>query len=923
MIGEEKNRQLIICPICGGSGKNKIGFACSNCAGMGLGIFHQGHFYYWGMRMGKAVIELNHIRKKINFLTNLAAFLFGLAGLLALAIWIYLSSSSTSELEAFAFWRDRNLLILFFWLSVYADMFIVYRLSEEERSKHKIKSFKYTDLKRVMKTPDNWDELRNAKSKFKINVFEGFDEKAVDIIEKTFLLSLKLKHKKVTPIHLFFSCLANTQVAAILTRLNVDVAKLTERIKEQIVKIDKIEAANPDKKRRIDFSNDLKEVLIEAYLNASSLGQKKVTVKIFIIPCLDHNDVLREIMFDLEVDRNKVYNVILWFIINDKLIENYHEYKKQARFKPSGNMDRAYTSVATPTLNSFAYDLTAAAKVGRLEYCVAQEENIEKIWQNFESGASGVILVGPNGVGKNTIIGGIAQLMVREDVPKFLRDKRLVELDSARLISGATPADAQGRLVAIIDEVIKAGNIILYVKDIENLVGITSGSESSLDLSQVLSGALERHAIYCLASATTRNYSKYLEGKSLGEVMAKVDIEEPVGDQAIQIIESKIGFFESKYKVYFSYSAIEKVIKLSSRYISDKYLPDKAINLLELVAIKVAKTKGEQSMVSHKDIAEVISEKTGIPVTEVTATESEKLLNLEDKIHERMINQVEAVQAVSSSLRRARTQLREGTRPIANFLFLGPTGVGKTELAKSVSDIYFGSEKYMIRVDMSEYQHQDSIKKMIGDANGAKGYLTEAVRKSPFALILLDEVEKAHPDILNLFLQVMDDGRLTDGQGRTIDFTNSILIATSNAGALYIQEQIGLGTEVDTIKDVLINEHLNKIMRPELINRFDGVIVFTPLNMDNVVDIARLMLEKIGKMLDNKGISFKIDDVGIRKLAKMGYDPKFGARPMRRVLQEQVEDKIANLILAEGLTRRDTVVIDSEANISVVKGRVL
>jgi len=917
----KKNLQIITCPVCNGTGKNKYGFSCSNCAGMGLGQFYQGRFYYWGMRMGRAVIELDHIRKKINFLVNLAAFLMGFAGLLSLAYWIYISSSVSSTLGAFAFWRERNVLILFFWCSLFADMFIVYRLSEESRQKHRIRSFKYEELKNQMATPNNWDELRTAKSKFRVNVFEGYEEKAIDVIENTFMIASKLNHKQVTPIHLFFSSLADPQVAAMLTRLNVDVTRLTEKIKEQIIKLDREEVENFDGNKRIDFSNDLKEVLVEAYISASELGQKKVTIKNIIIPCLDKNQVLDDILYDLEVDRNKINNVLLWFIINEKQIENYNEYRKMARFKPSGNMDRAYTSVATPLLNNFAYDLTAAAKYGRLEFCVAREDVIEKIWQNFESGSSGVILVGQIGVGKNTIISGIAQLMVKEDVPKFLRDKRLIEIDAARLISGATPAEAQGRLIEVLDEVVRAGNIILYIKDIENLIGITIGSDGSLDLSQVLAGALERHAVYCLASSTTLNYSHYLEGKSLGEVMAKVDVKEPVDNQAIQIIESKIGYFEGKYKVYFSYHAIEEVIKLSTRYIKDKYLPDKAISLLELVAIKVMREKGEQSMVTKGDIAQAVSEKTGIPVTDVSEAEGEKLLNLEDRIHERMINQVEAVKAISASLRRARTQLREGNRPIANFLFLGPTGVGKTELAKSVAEIYFGSEKYMIRIDMSEYQHPDSINKMIGDASGVKGYLTEAVRKAPFSLVLLDEVEKAHPDILNLFLQVMDDGRLTDGQGNTIDFTNSIIIATSNAGAPFIQEQIQAGTGIEEIKEVLINEHLNKVMRPELINRFDGVIVFTPLNMEHVVQIAHLMLNKIGKMLEAKGISFEVDESGLRKIAEMGYDPKFGARPLRRVLQEKVEDSIANLILADGLTRRDTVVIDAEAQISVRKGR--
>jgi len=358
----------------------------------------------------------------------------------------------------------------------------------------------------------------------------------------------------------------------------------------------------------------------------------------------------------------------------------------------------------------------------------------------------------------------------------------------------------------------------------------------------------------------------------------------------------------------------------NQRYLDNKYLPEKAINILELVAVRVAKKRGTDALVAKEDIAEVIGEITNIPVTKLTETESKNLLSLEDRIHEQMINQTLAVKMVSASLRRARTELREGKRPIANFLFLGPTGVGKTELAKRVAAVYFGNEKCMIRLDMSEYQHPDSIKKMIGDSD-TLGYLTEAVRRAPFSLVLLDELEKANPAILNVFLQVMDDGRLTDGQGRTIDFTNSIIIATSNVGAVYIQEEIFKGTPVENIKTVLINEHLNKVLRPELINRFDGVIVFEPLSMENVVAIAGLMLKKTAQILEAKGIRFKADSDGVRVLAKLGFDPKFGARPLRRLLQEKVEDKIANKILSGELKRRDTVVIDRTGGVQIEKAQ--
>lgn len=919
------NTQFITCPSCSGTGKKDHGLACSNCAGMGVGVFYCERFFYWGPKLSTTYIKLSHLRRGFHLILNLTSLAIGLIGVFALGWWMWRVSGSAGGIDVIAFWRVQDVLILIFWLSAIAWMFIIYRLSQEEALKHKISKAKYNKKNKQYQLPNNWEELTRIKHKYKVDVSQGFDYGAMQIVEDAFTLTNDSKYAQVQAMHLFFSLLKDREVAAIFSRLNVNSAKLLAKIKSRLIKIKQEEGAamlsNPVKYTVL--SNGVKEILVEAYLQAESLGQKKVKAMNFILPCMAHDKILYEILYDLEVDQEKINNVIAWFRINERLIENYKTYRKVARFKPSSAMDRAYTAIATPILNHFSHDLTIAAKWGKLELCVGRDKEIENIFQAMESGQSGVILIGPNGVGKDAIIGGIAQLMVEEDVPKMLKDKRLVELDAARLISGASPAQAQERLLAAIDEIARSGNIVLYIDNIENLIGITAGAEESLDLSEVLVSALDRQGFCCFASATSQNYFKYIESTSIGNVMSKVEIEEPGGNQAIQMVESKIGMLENKYKVYFSYNAIEQTVKLAGKYIYDKYLPDKAIDILESAAVKVAKTRGEQAIVAKGDVAQIISEVTRIPVTKVTESESEILLKLEEKIHERMINQEEAVNMVSASLRRARAALCEGKRPIANFLFLGPTGVGKTELAKTVSEVYFGDEDYMIRLDMSEYQHPDSIKKMIGGVDGTKGYLTEAVRKSPFSLVLLDEFEKSHPDILNLFLQVMDDGRLTDGQGRTIDFTSSIIIATSNVGAIFIQEQIIAGIDVERIKQVLIDEHLNKVIRPELINRFDGVIVFKPLSMANVVDIAKLMLNNIGRMLEAKGIGLRVEEEGACKLAEQGFDPKFGARPLRRLLQDKVENIIANRILGGELKRRDTVVIDADGEVLVEKGRKL
>jgi ATP-dependent Clp protease ATP-binding subunit ClpC len=915
---ETKENQIapenfLICPDCQGIGVKKIGLPCSTCGGIGVGIIYNNHFFYWLPKISFGFIELNRLRKKANQIINIIVFLFGLSGFMALFFWVYQTSNYAIDVNNFAFWKFQDSLLLLFWLSVFADFFIIYRISREVLKSQSVKIFKY-NTSSATEQFNNWNELKSKKSDKIIDVSGALSEESWTIIENAFLLANRVSHKNVSPLHLFFESLANNKVAALFSRLDVNGQLLVEKISKHL-------ADKPTDGSSTVFSVNLKMALINAYLESSKLNQKKIQPIGMLSSCIRYEPVLKEILLDLEIDENKINNVVIWFLVNEKQIRDYKKFRSLAKFKPASSMDRAYTAVATPVLNSFAYDLTLDAKWNRLEYCVSREAEINKVWESIESGAKGILLVGPEGVGKKTLIAGIAQKMVEEDVPRLFLDKRLVELDAARLISGVDASQAEGRMMMIVNEVSRAGNIILFLNNIENIMGITSGLEGSMDLSGVLGNALERQIIFAFSSTSSENYRKYVEGKGIDLIMSKIEIGEPKADQAIQIIESKISSLEGRHGVYFSYSAIEQSVFLSNKYMHDSYLPDKALKILESAAVKKSKAKEEFLLISKEDVAIVVSDITDIPVTKISEEEGKNLLDLENKIHKRMISQEPAVKMVSESLRRARVDLREGIRPIASFLFLGPTGVGKTELAKTVSDVFFGDEKFMIRIDMSEYQHPDSIMNMIGDASGTKGHLTESVRKSPFSLILLDEIEKAHPDILNIFLQVMDDGRLTDGQGRLIDFTNSIIIATSNVGATFIQDELYKGTDMEIIKKSLINTHLNKVMRPELINRFDGIIVFEPLSLNNVIDITRLMLKKISELLDSKGIELRIDDAGLRLLAKMGFDPKFGARPLRRLLQDKIENQIANKILSGELKRRDTVFINEAAQVIVEKAK--
>lgn len=863
----------------------------------------------------RPLIALRRGKKKADKVINSIAYACGIAGLLALIFWIYqnIELINNSPEVLFSFYKDPSSLISIFLISLIFDMFIIYRISEEQARRKRIKK-----LRSRKKTKGVLDYKKLPK----LDISGSLDDEVLNILENSYLVARKLKQKELSTVHLFWSLLRSPRIAALLSRLNVNINDLATLLKKYLLDESRLRGRGD----RTVPSVHVQEILLSAFSDAYLNKQDSVSVLNIVLFCYQKNSILQEILYEFEISQNKIENAIKWFLVNEKIVRDYRIFKKMARLKPGGNMNRAYTAIATPTVDYFSRDMTAMAKYGYFEICVARDKELRQIFEFFEGGQNGVLLVGNPGVGKKTIIEGLAQLMVKEEVAKFLKDKRLVELDVSRLISGASPVQAQERLLNIIHEAQRSKNIIFFIENVENIMGIASGSEESLELSEVLAETLSRRGIYCLASVSSENYSRYVEGRALDSAMATLRVAEPSKDDAIFMVESKIGWIENKYGIYFDYSAIEAAVEMSAKYINDKFLPEKAVEVIKAAAVKFAKLAQKdpsKKVCSKNDVAEVISDMTGILLSKVTESESEKLMNLEEKIHNRMIGQEEAVKAVAGALRRARAELREESRPIASFLFLGPTGVGKTELAKTVSDIYFGDERYMIRLDMSEYQLADSVKKMIGDVDGTLGYLTEAVRKRPFSLILFDEIEKSHPDILNLFLQILDDGRLTDGQGRTINFTNSIIISTSNAGALYIQDAVKKGVGTEIIKQELIDFHLNKVMRPELINRFDGIIVFKPLTLDNILSIAKIMVKKIAKNLSSKGISLSFADEGLLKLAESAYDPKFGARPLRRLLQDKIENEVANLILAKQIKRRDTVIINKEGELEVEKAKAL
>ena len=775
-------------------------------------------------------------------------------------------------------------------------------------------------------------------------------------------IAAKLGHNYIGTEHLLYGLVeeANGVASKVLANQGVTSAEVLKEI-ENLIGIN--EEASITDIDAIGFTPRTKRVIENAFMEARRLNSQYIGTEHLLVGIMREGDsVAVRIMMDLNVNPQKLYNEIVKTI-------NEADSKEQGA-KRSSNRG-SFNS--TPTLNQYGSDLTKRATEGKLDPVIGRSTEIDRVIQILSRRTkNNPCLIGEPGVGKTAIAEGLAEKIVAGDVPETIKNKRVVSVDISSMVAGAKyRGDFEERIKKSLDEVRKAGDVILFIDEIHTIVGAGS-AEGAVDAANILKPLLARGEIQVIGATTTNEYRKYIEkDAALERRFSPVTVEEPSEEDAIKILEGLRDKYEAHHNVKITDDAIKAAVDLSTRYVNDRYLPDKAIDLIDEAASKVKmqsytkpdsirkleeeiekvnkekeeaiatqnfekaaklrdkqrtkKEKLEEEQAKWKDgntknvitlnkenIAEVIARWTGIPAYKITETESDKLRHLEENLHKRVIGQNEAVSAVAKAIRRGRVGLTDPNRPTGSFLFLGPTGVGKTELAKALAEAMFGNEDAMIRIDMSEFMESHSVAKLIGSPPGYVGYdeggqLTEKVRRKPYSVILFDEMEKAHPDVMNMLLQILEDGRLTDSQGRTVNFKNTIIIMTSNVGAKLITDKNKLGfandkstenekQEYENIKKEVLAE-LKKQFRPEFINRIDDIIVFHKLNNEDINKIMEIMLKQVQKRLELQNYKVEIDDSAKELIAKKGVDNNYGARPLRRSIQNMLEDKIAEAIL--------------------------
>lgn len=803
-------------------------------------------------------------------------------------------------------------------------------------------------------------------------MFGRFTERAQKVLALAQEEAIRLGHNNIGTEHILLGLVSEGEgiAAKALYALGLGSDKIQKEVENLI-------GRGQEVSQSIHYTPRAKKVIELSMDEARKLGHSYVGTEHILLGLIREGEgVAARVLNNLGVSLNKARQQVLQLLGSNE---------------SSSHQGGTTVNANTPTLDSLARDLTATAREGSLDPVIGRSKEIQRVIEVLSRRTkNNPVLIGEPGVGKTAIAEGLAQQIVNNEVPEILRDKRVMTLDMGTVVAGTKyRGEFEDRLKKVMDEIRQAGNIILFIDELHTLIG-AGGAEGAIDASNILKPSLARGELQCIGATTLDEYRKYIEkDAALERRFQPIMVDEPTAEESIQILTGLRDRYEAHHRVSITDEAIEAAVKLSDRYISDRFLPDKAIDLIDEAGSKVRlrsyttppnlkelemkleevrkekdaavqsqefekaaslrdseqrlreqleetkkswkeKQGKENSEVTVEDIASVVSSWTGIPVSKLAETETEKLLNLEEILHSRVIGQHEAVKAISKAVRRARAGLKDPKRPIGSFIFLGPTGVGKTELARALAEAMFGDEDAMIRVDMSEYMEKHSTSRLVGSPPGYVGYeeggqLTEKVRRKPYSVILLDEIEKAHPDVFNILLQVLEDGRLTDSKGRTVDFRNTVLIMTSNVGAQSLKRNKYVGFNIQDgeqdykdMKDKVMDE-LKKAFRPEFLNRIDEIIVFHALEKKHLKEIVTLMSEQLVKRLAEQEISLELSEAAKEKIAEEGYDPEYGARPLRRAIQKHIEDRLSEELLKGTVLTGQKIIIDVDGGEFVIK----
>lgn len=813
-----------------------------------------------------------------------------------------------------------------------------------------------------------------------------FTQSAIKVLKLAQYEAKHLKHRHVGTEHILLGLLhEGTNVAAkALSSIGIDLYTVRQRVHELVEKEDFDDLETEE----IGYSPEAKTIMEYAVEQAQALGHDYIGTEHILLGIIyDTESIACEILISLGADLDIIHDAILDLLNEDTLNDmpklNVFNENKAPKKDNNTKDNKQKNNSATPLLDKYGRDLNILAQEEKIDPVIGRNREIERVIQILSRRTkNNPILIGEPGVGKTAVTEGLAQRLINGNIPKVLASKRIISLNMASLVAGTKyRGDFEDRLKKIIDEIIENKNIILFIDEMHTLIG-AGAAEGSMDAANILKPALSRGEIQVIGATTLKEYKKYIEKDSaLERRFQTIMVNEPSAKDAISILKGIRNKYEKFHCAKITDEAIKAAVKISQRYITDRFLPDKAIDLMDEAAAKVrlktvniptnisqleqkiqdlkkakekaidnqdyelaatirdqeiqikeelatAKTAWEkqnnaQIAVTEEDIADVATLWTGIPVKRLVAKEADRLLHIEDILHKRVVGQNEGVNAVAKAIRRARAGLKDPKRPIGSFLFLGPTGVGKTELARSLAEAIFGDESAMIRFDMSEYMEKHTVSRMLGAPPGYIGYdegglLTDAVRRKPYAVILLDEIEKAHPDIFNILLQVLDDGRLTDSQGRTVDFKNTVIIMTSNAGAFKLQPQKTntMGFAVNEDKQIkqnakkIVMDEVKRQFKPEFLNRIDEIIIFEPLTDKELTQIVTLLLNDVQKRLAEMDIELIIKDEVKSYLLKHGTDTIYGARPLKRAVQRYLQDPLAEQLLQKSIKSMQKIIVD-------------